>query len=111
MHYFRPQTGKVANVILASDVKNDVGDGGGDGDDAEAYLVEEAPKDNLSLELEAAATSGPAAAAAAASAVTASGQEGQHGALVQEILDTQKQLETEHKRAGGHVEIVRMHRT
>ena len=41
-------------MILASDDK----DGGlkvDDDDDAEAYLVEEAPKDNLSLELEATA--------------------------------------------------------
>lgn len=40
----RPQTGKVANVILANDDDQD--------DDAEAYLVEEAPKDNLSLTLQ-----------------------------------------------------------
>ena len=85
----------MANVILASDVKNDADDGGDD-DDAEAYLVEEAPKDNLSLELEAAAAAGP-------TTVSVDGKDG-HGALVQEILDTQKQLESEHRR--GHVEIV-----
>ena len=99
--FHRPQTGKVANVILASDDK----DGGlkvDDDDDAEAYLVEEAPKDNLSLELE-------ATAAAASVPASTSGAEGGHGALVQEILDTQKQLDAEHtKRIGGTgpVEIV-----
>ena len=81
-------------MILASDAKNDAD--GGDDDDAEAYLVEEAPKDNLSLELEAAAASGP-------TAVSVDGKDG-HGALVQEILETQKQLESDHKK--GHVEIV-----
>ena len=87
-------------MILASDDK----DGGlkvDDDDDAEAYLVEEAPKDNLSLELE--------ATAAASVPASTSGAEGGHGALVQEILDTQKQLDAEHtKRIGGTgpVEIV-----
>ena len=84
----------MTNVILASDVKAD--GVGGDDDEAEAYLVEEAPKDNLSLELEAAAASAP-------TTVTVDSKDG-HGALVQEILETQKQLESEQKK--GHVEIV-----
>ena len=41
----RPQTGKVANVI--------VDDGNGDNDDdADEFLVEEKPKDNLDLDTE-----------------------------------------------------------
>ena len=40
---FRPQTGKVANVIL---------DGADDDDDADEFLVEEKPKDALELEME-----------------------------------------------------------
>ena len=41
--YYRPQTGKVANVIL---------DGNEDDDDADEFLVEEKPKDALELEME-----------------------------------------------------------
>ena len=41
----RPQTGKVQNVII-DDGKNDVDD------DADEFLVEEAPKDNLDLDTE-----------------------------------------------------------
>ena len=41
--YFRPQTGKVTNVIL---------DGNEDDDDADEFLVEEKPKDALELEME-----------------------------------------------------------
>ena len=44
---FRPQTGKVANVILAGT--------GDDSDDAEEFLVEEKPKDQLDLIAEASA--------------------------------------------------------
>ena len=40
---FRPQTGKVANVIL---------DGADEDDDADEFLVEEKPKDALELEIE-----------------------------------------------------------
>ena len=40
---FRPQTGKVANVIL---------DGAEEDDDADEFLVEEKPKDALELEME-----------------------------------------------------------
>ena len=45
---FRPQTGKVANVILAGT--------GDDSDDAEEFLVEEKPKDQLDLIAEASAS-------------------------------------------------------
>ena len=40
---FRPQTGKVANVIL---------DGADDDDDADEFLIQEKPKDALELEME-----------------------------------------------------------
>ena len=40
----RPQTGKVANIILANDEDQE--------DDADTYIVEEAPKDDLSLALQ-----------------------------------------------------------
>jgi hypothetical protein len=40
----RPTTGKVANVIV------DDGNNAGDDDDADDFLVEEAPKDNLDLD-------------------------------------------------------------
>ena len=43
MATFRPQTGKVANVIL---------DGADDDDDADEFLVQEKPKDALELEME-----------------------------------------------------------
>ena len=41
---FRPQTGKVTNVILAGDDDKD--------DDEEDFLVEEKPKDDLDLKTE-----------------------------------------------------------
>ena len=85
--FLRPTTGRVANVILANDKDED--------DDAEAYLVEEAPKDDLSLDLAQATIN-----EADVDALKAGG--GEHGALVQEILETQKQLEEKPKK----VEIV-----
>ena len=42
--HFRPQTGKVTNVILAGDDDKD--------DDEEDFLVEEKPKDDLDLKTE-----------------------------------------------------------
>ena len=51
--YRRPQTGKVANVILD-------GDEGNADDDADEFLVEEKPKDAIDLDLDiTAATTGP----------------------------------------------------
>ena len=74
---------KVSNVILDDD--ND--------DDGEEFLIEEAPKDPLvSLE------------AGEEAAVEAGGQE--HGALVQQILETQKELQDGNKRDKKGVEIV-----
>ena len=43
--FFRPQTGKVANVILDGDEANQ-------DDDADEFLIEEKPKDALELEIE-----------------------------------------------------------
>ena len=43
-YFFRPQTGKVTNVILAGDVNDD--------DDDDEFLVEEKPKDDLDLKTE-----------------------------------------------------------
>ena len=77
---------KVSNVILDDD--ND--------DDGEEFLIEEAPKDPLvSLE------------AGEEAAVEAGGQE--HGALVQQILETQKELQDGNKRDKKGVEIVSEH--
>ena len=73
----------MSNVILDDD--ND--------DDGEEFLIEEAPKDPLvSLE------------AGEEAAVEAGGQE--HGALVQQILETQKELQDGNKRDKKGVEIV-----
>ena len=94
----RPATGKVANVILAGDDADSDGD---DGDDANEFLVEEKAKDELDLLTGAGGVGG---AAAEAEAVESGGQE--HGALVRQILETQKEFEETkvEKRAG--VEIV-----
>jgi len=72
----RPQTGKVANVI--------VDDGNHDNDDdADEFLVEEKPKDNLDLDTE----------NTTFDANNMRLENGEHGALVQQILDTKKELE------------------
>ena len=70
-------TGKVVNVIV-DDKDNE--------DDAEDFLIEEAPHKDL-LE---ASDNVPTAAAETDAAVEADGQE--HGALVQQILETQKEF-------------------
>lgn len=76
----RPLTAKVANVILDNDDDNE--------DDGEEFLIEEAPKDHLvSLDPD------PLIETAA---VESGGQE--HGALVQQILETQKELQDGNKR-------------
>ena len=83
----RPVTAKVSNVILDNDDDN--------ADDGEEFLIEEAPKDPLEV-LE----------AGEEAAVEAGGQE--HGALVQQILETQKELQDGNKRDKKGVEIVRI---
>ncbi|XP_023345382.1 TRAF3-interacting protein 1 [Eurytemora carolleeae] len=84
----RPATAKpVANLILDTEA---------DDDDADEFLIEEAPKDPLvSLD------SDPLAEV---SAVQSSGEE--HGVLVQQILETQKELQDGNKTQKG-VEIER----
>ena len=77
------------------------GDKDEDDDDAEAYLVEEAPKDDLAGGMDSLPQS---TAVAEADVLNSSG--GEHGALVQEILETQKQLENEDKSKRGGVKIV-----
>ena len=92
----RPQTGKVANVI--------VDDGNGDNDDdADEFLVEEKPKDNLDLDTE--NTTFDANVRSDLLFQWLNGfneilsfqnlelENGEHGALVQQILDTKKELE------------------
>lgn len=82
----RPSTAKVANVILDNDDDNE--------DDGEEFLIEEAPKDPLmSLEPD------PEVEVAA---VESGGQE--HGALVQQILETQKELQDGNKRERVEIE-------
>ena len=67
-------------------------------DDGEEFLIEEAPKDPLvSLE------------AGEEAAVEAGGQE--HGALVQQILETQKELQDGNKRDKKAVEIVSLEKS
>ena len=87
----RPATAKVSNLILD----------GEDEDDGEEFLIEEAPKDPLSsLEPDLKADN---------EAIEAGGQE--HGALVQQILETQKELQDGNKVATSPrrgVEIVRL---
>ena len=87
----RPATAKVSNLILDND----------DDDDGEEFLIEEAPKDPLSsLEPDLKADN---------EAIEAGGQE--HGALVQQILETQKELQDGNKVATSPrrgVEIVRL---
>ena len=86
----RPATAKVSNLILD----------GEDEDDGEEFLIEEAPKAPLSsLEPDLKADN---------EAIEAGGQE--HGALVQQILETQKELQDGNKVATSPrrgVEIVR----
>ena len=79
-------TAKVSNVILDDD--ND--------DDGEEFLIEEAAKDPL--------TSLETTAAGEEAAMEDGGQE--HGVLVQQILETQKELQDGNKTKKG-VEIVR----
>ena len=75
----RPATAKVSNLILDND----------DEDDGEEFLIEEAPKDPLSsLDNELKADN---------EAIEAGGEE--HGALVQQILETQKELQDGNKMA------------
>jgi len=82
----RPTTAKVANVILDNDDAND--------DDGEEFLIEEAPKDPMmSLEPD------PEVEVAA---VESGGTE--HGALVQQILETQKELQDGNKRERVEIE-------
>ena len=87
----RPATAKVSNLILDND----------DDDDGEEFLIEEAPKDPLSsLEPDLKADN---------EAIEAGGQE--HGTLVQQILETQKELQDGNKLATSPrrgVEIVRL---
>jgi len=83
----RPTTGKVANVIVDDGIQDD---------DADEFLVEEKPKDNLDLDTENTSVDVNNLAI----------QNGEHGALVQQILDTQKELEVDNaeanaKRPGG----------
>ena len=86
----RPATAKVSNLILDND----------DEDDGEEFLIEEAPKDPLaSLDNELNADS---------EAIETGGEE--HGTLVQQILETQKELQDGNKMATSPkrgVEIVR----
>ena len=86
----RPATAKVSNLILDND----------DDDDGEEFLIEEAPKDPLSsLEPDLKADN---------EAIEAGGQD--HGTLVQQILETQKELQDGNKVATSPrrgVEIVR----
>merc|ERR1712080_416879 len=93
----RPQTGNVANVILDGDEANQ-------DDDADEFLVEEKPKDALELEIEPRPSS--SLHMADAEALKAKGGE-EHGALVQQILETQKELEEPKKKTIGGVEIER----
>ena len=92
----RPQTGKVANVI--------VDDGNHDNDDdADEFLVEEKPKDNLDLDTE--NTTFDANVSLISTFIIVVQlfkvlsfqnmrlENGEHGALVQQILDTKKELE------------------
>merc|ERR1712018_701065 len=74
----RPATAKVSNLILDND----------DEDDGEEFLIEEAPKDPLaSLDNELNADS---------EAIETGGE---HGTLVQQILETQKELQNGNKMA------------
>ncbi|TRY80991.1 hypothetical protein TCAL_08853 [Tigriopus californicus] len=88
----RPQTGRVANVILAGDEKDD-------DDDGEEFLVEEKPKDDLDF-----LTENSGSLQADPEALQSGAQE--HGGLVQQILETQKELEEKPKEKKG-VEIER----
>ena len=92
----RPQTGKVANVI--------VDDGNHDNDDdADEFLVEEKPKDNLDLDTENTTFDANVSLISTFFIVVQLFkvlsfqnmrlENGEHGALVQQILDTKKELE------------------
>jgi len=84
----RPTTGKVANVIV---------DDGNNDDDADEFLVQEAPKDNLDLDTE----------NTNVDVNNLTLENGDHGALVQQILDTKKELEdgnTKPKNKGVEIE-------
>ena len=87
----RPTTGKVANVIV------DTGSNENDDDDADEFLVQEVPKDNLDLDT-------TENTIVDSNNITL--ENGDHGALVQQILDTKKELEdgVKPKKAGVEIE-------
>ena len=87
----RPTTGKVANVIV------DTGANENDDDDADEFLVQEVPKDNLDLDT-------TENTIVDSNNITL--ENGDHGALVQQILDTKKELEdgVKPKKAGVEIE-------
>ena len=87
----RPTTGKVANVIV------DTGSNENDDDDADEFLVQEVPKDNLDLDTTENTN-------VDSNNITL--ENGDHGALVQQILDTKKELEdgVKPKKAGVEIE-------
>ena len=87
---YRPTTGKVANVIV-DDGANE------DDDDADEFLVQEAPKDNLDLDTTENTN---------VDSNNLTLENGDHGALVQQILDTKKELEdgVKPKKAGVEIE-------
>ena len=98
----RPSTAKVANVILDNDDDNE--------DDGEEFLIEEAPKDPLlSLEpdpevevMNVRKIHSNICSNEKVAAVESGGQE--HGALVQQILETQKELQDGNKRERVEIE-------
>ena len=102
----RPSTAKVANVILDNDDDNE--------DDGEEFLIEEAPKDPLmSLEPDPEVEVSNSVSVKKekfkslsknekVAAVESGGQE--HGALVQQILETQKELQDGNKRERVEIE-------